>query len=288
MRQALLNYGVLLLPFVVLQPGHGQSAAWLERYQSRVARTQAQQPRWVTPVVTVTPRLEQEWRTDFSRQRNAAGSNVWSLGTGRGPETIPFGPVQITIGLPPFLLRDAPNAREGFGDMSFLMKYRLFSRNEQHGNAIVTAFLAASVPTGKNGNGLCCATVTPTLALGKGWGRWDVVSTTGGLLPITNAAGLGHPVQWNVTGQYHVGDKGFARFLWPELESNTTFFVGGANDGKVQSFVTPGLVLGRVPLHLHTGGGREGTFVIGFADQIATTHFHTSNHNPVITVRISF
>lgn len=283
------TYGsVLLLLVLAVHTSSAQSASWLERYQSRVAKTQSEQPRWVTPVVTVTPRLEQEWRTDFSRQRNPSGYDTWSLGTGRGPETIPFGPVQITFGLPPYLLHSAPGTREGFGDVSFLMKYRLFARNEQHGNAIVSLFLGATIPTGKNNNGLCCATVTPTLALGKGWGRWDVVSTTGGLLPITNAAGIGHAVQQNATIQYRFADTGFAHFLWPEVESNTTVFVGGPNDGKVQSFVTPGLVLGRLPLHLHTGGGREASFVIGFAEQIAVTRFHPSNHNPVITVRVPF
>jgi len=56
--------------------------------------------------------------------------------------------------------------------MSFLAKGRLYSRNEEHGNAIVTVFLAGSVPSGKNGNGSCCAVVTPTLAAGKGFGQF--------------------------------------------------------------------------------------------------------------------
>jgi hypothetical protein len=37
-------------------------------WQDRVNRTQAEQSRWVTPLVTVTPRLELEFRTDFTRQ----------------------------------------------------------------------------------------------------------------------------------------------------------------------------------------------------------------------------
>jgi hypothetical protein len=33
-----------------------------------VERTQAQQPRWITPLATVTPRLEQEFRFDVFSQ----------------------------------------------------------------------------------------------------------------------------------------------------------------------------------------------------------------------------
>ena len=280
--------GLVFLLSACFARAGAQSTSVLERYQERVAKTQAGQPRWVTPLVTVTPRLEQEWRTDFVRPRNAQGFDTWSFGGTRGPETIPFGPVQMTFGLPPFFVHTAPGQRDGFGDVSFLLKYRIFARNEQHGNGIVTVFLGASVPTGKQNNGLCCATITPTLALGKGWGRWDLVSTTGGLLPVTNSAGIGHAINWNVTLQYHVAEQGVARFFWPEIESNTTFFQGGANDDHVQNFITPGLLIGRLPLHLHTGGGREAALALGLGEQIATTRFHTYNHAPVLTLRIPF
>ena len=34
-----------------------------------------------------------------------------------------------------------------------------------------------------------------------------------------------------------------AKYLWPEVEFNSTWFKGGANDGKNQTFATPGLAL---------------------------------------------
>ncbi len=46
-------------------------STFIERYQARVSATQAEQPHWITPLVTVTPRLEQEIRTDFVHQYNA-------------------------------------------------------------------------------------------------------------------------------------------------------------------------------------------------------------------------
>jgi hypothetical protein len=39
-----------------------------------VSASQEAQPHWMTPLVTVTPRLEQELRWDFYDQQNGAGS----------------------------------------------------------------------------------------------------------------------------------------------------------------------------------------------------------------------
>jgi hypothetical protein len=44
--------------------------SWLDM----VSATQAAQPNWMTPLVTVTPRLEQELRSDFYGQQNGTGS----------------------------------------------------------------------------------------------------------------------------------------------------------------------------------------------------------------------
>ena len=70
--------------------------------------------------------------------------------------------------------------------------------------------------------------------------------------------------------------------IWPEVELNSSFFQDGKNDGKKQTFVTPGLVLGR--FHL---GGPVG-FTVGGGFQIAATHFHTSNHNGILSLRFPF
>jgi hypothetical protein len=49
--------------------------------------------------------------------------------------------------VPPFFNR-SNGEQDGFGDMSFLAKGRIYSRNEEHGNSIVTVFFAGSIPTG--------------------------------------------------------------------------------------------------------------------------------------------
>ena len=45
--------------------------SWL----NMVTASQAEQPSWMTPLVTVTPRLEQEVRWDFYDQQNAPANS---------------------------------------------------------------------------------------------------------------------------------------------------------------------------------------------------------------------
>jgi hypothetical protein len=265
------------------------SGSWIDRYQARVTATQNEQPHWITPLVTVTPRLEQEVRADFVRQTNAKRFDTWNYGNSKGLELIPERHIELIFNVPPFFAHSQPGVKDGFGDVSFLMKYRIFSRNEESGNAIVTAFLAASVPTGKDANGSCCAVVTPTLAGGKGWGLLALTSTLGGSLPVTNVKGLGHTTAWNNTVQYRLAKTGLARLFWPEVEFNTSFYSGGSNDGKIATFGTPGIIIGRIPLS-HDASGKPGRLglTFGVGEQIALTHFHTYNHGIILTGRVPF
>jgi hypothetical protein len=261
---------------------------FLERYQARVSATQAEQPHWVTPLVTVTPRLEQEIRADFVHQYSTKRFSVWNYGNGKGLELIPERHTEIIINIPPFYNR-SNGASDGFGDISFLGKYRFYARNEEHGSAIITAFLAGSIPTGKNGNGSCCSVVTPTLAVGKGFGQFAFTSTAGGSLPVTNAQGLGHTITWNNVAQYRIAKSGAARCFWPEVELNSAFYKGGATDGDIAVFATPGLIVGRIPLS-HDAKGKLGRMglTFGIGEQIAVSHYHPNNHSTVITLRLPF
>lgn len=285
-------FPLLTLVFASTAAGAQQVSAFgnfIANYQKRVTATQAEQPHWITPLVLVTPRLEQEVRSDFVRQVTPKGYSTWHLGNGKGLEFIPERHTEIIVNVPSFIDHTAPGARDGFGDFSVLMKERLFARDEEHGNAIITAFLAGSLPTGKNGNGSCCAIVTPTLAVGKGWGLLALTSTAGGSLPVSNAKGLGHAISWNNAVQYRLGHEGVRRLFWPELEFNSTFLKGGPTDGRTVTYATPGLVVGRIPLRRSSSDApsRLG-LTCGVGEQIAVTHYHTTNHNLIFTLRMPF
>jgi hypothetical protein len=267
----------LVIAFLPATRGSAQNGffgTWLER----VSETQAQQPHWITPVVTVTPRLEQEFRFDIFRQQTPSGHDLVNLGGGKGLEIIPTAHTEIIIAAPPpYVLHNNPAMRDGFGDQSFLLKYRLLSANEQNGNYILTLFLGASIPTGTYKNGAAAAVVTPTIAAGKGFGRFSVQSTLGVGLPVDSQDILGHPIAWNTALQYHLH-----RFFWPELEINSTFFEGGTHDGEKQTFLTPGFVIGRIPIHNRVG------LTLGSGMQIAASRFHLYDHNLIFTARLPF
>ncbi len=276
LRILFLFYFFLLLPALSVAQTQKQNT-FVSKWLRSVSRTQSEQPHWVTPIVLVTPRLEQEFRADFVRQLVAGGHQNWVYDNGKGLELIPARHIELLFNLPPFLQHTAAKTPDGLGDVSFLMKYRILAANEKHGNYIFTAFLGGSVPTGTYKNGVNSAQLLPSLGGGKGWGRFDLESTLGGTLPVDSTKVVGRSVVWNSVAQYHVG-----KFFWPEVESNATYFYGGPHDGKAQNFLTPGLMLGRFPVHNRVG------ITFGAGMQIATSHDPLYNHALILTGRIPF
>lgn len=254
----------------------GQTS-WTARWLANVTETQSMQPHWITPIVLVTPRLEQEFRADFVRHLLPDRAHTWNYDNGKGLEFIPQSHIEMLINVPPYI-RHSPNvATNGLGDASFMMKYRILSANEHDGNYILTAFFGGNATTGTYKNGARSSLLTPTLAGGKGWGRFDVESTLGGTLPVDSVATVGRTIVWNSVAQEHVG-----RYFWPEIEANSTFYKGGEHDGKKQVFVTPGLVAGRFPIHNRIG------LTLGIGMQIAATRYHSYNHALIFSTRLPF
>src|SRR5450631_2175717 len=129
------------------------------------------QPHWMTPLVTVTPRLEQEYRWDQSWQARKGGVNFDNFDNGKGLEVIPTANTELIIGVPAYEVKKTANGKiDGWADETMLAKYRFVAANEESGNYIVTGFLGYSFPTGSAaftpGKGI----ITPTIAAGKGWG----------------------------------------------------------------------------------------------------------------------
>ena len=247
---------------------------WFERSD----KTKQEQPHWITPLATTTPRLDQEFHYDVSWQQAKPGTNyAVNVGNSKGLELIPSEKIQINAAVLPYIVHNNPTAQDGFGDFRMLIKYRLLSANETNGNYIVTAFLDLTAPTGQHGNGQTNTILTPVIGYGKGFGHFDMQGTLGVALPTSNESTAGRTYMWNNAFQYEL-----LRRLWPEVEVNATFFQDGKNDGKKQVLITPGLVFGRLPLTTRLG------LSLGAGVQIAASEFYTTQHNFIVSVRLSF
>jgi len=254
----------------------------------RVTRIQSEQPHWVTPLVTVTPRLEEEFRYDQFWQSQPHGVTADNFGGGKGLELIPFQNVELILGVPAWIAHNGAiqhaNKKkhtkppsDGWVDETFLIKYRIVSANEENGNYIVTAFMGFSAPTGDDGNSNHHGIFTPTIAMGKGFGDFAVQTTAGIALPDGGLQRIGMPVGWNTAFQYRI-----FKFFWPEFEANYTWWPNGEREGETQVYLTPGLVIRRIPIHDRVG------LTLGAGYQVAVTNHPAYNHNVVFSARVSF
>jgi hypothetical protein len=252
-------------------------SGWVRAWMRIAAKARASQPHFVAPIVTTHVMLVQQFRYDVSWQQDPSGATMTSnYGSSRGLEIIPSSRLEIGI-FPPSYIVHQTNAPDGFSDLSYQVKFRAFSRTEGEGDYFVGLFLGGSVPTGSVPNGLAHAVLAPTFAAAKGVGPWDIQSTIGATLPTSGTNVLGRAVLFNTAVDYRIKGK-----IWPMLEQNSTFWVDGPLNGHKQVFLTPGLVLGSVPLAgtLHLG--------IGFGVQIAVTPFHQYNHRWIFSIRFPF
>jgi hypothetical protein len=255
---------------------------FFERWQARASQTQAKQPSWSVPLVAPYPMLIQVFRSDFTRQITPTGTSTWNYGASRGLNLIPGFNSEFDFYYPPYIQHNSPTAKDGFGDVGFLYKYRILSANEKQGNYLLSAQLTATIPTGSYSNGSTDASVSPSLLAGKGFGKFDVISSLGGTLPTGDTVKLGRTIAWNTTAQYHLG-----KYVWPELEANATYFFAGKNDGKMQNFLTPGITTSKFKFRPRDARSRMG-LAVGAGMQIATSQFHTYNHGLVFTGRFIF
>jgi hypothetical protein len=286
MRKLPLSLIILLATTSLHAQGGSASAAlsgFFKQWEARASATQAKQPGWAVPLVTTYTGLIQVARTDIVRQVAPSLTDTWNFDNSKGLNLVPWANTEVAFNLPPYIQHNS-TAVNGFGDVSFLGKYRIASGNAQHGSYTLSAWVLATIPTGSYKNGSTDASVAPTLGAGKGFGKFDVQSTLGATLPTGNPAitTAGRPVVWNTVAQYRVG-----KLFWPEIESNATFYKGGTNDGKTQEFLTPGLIVGKCALRPSDPKSRPG-LAFGAGMQIAASRFHSYNHGLVMTARWIF
>jgi hypothetical protein len=272
--------------------------SWLDM----VSASQAAQPSWMTPLVTVTPRLEQEFRWDVYHQQNGLGTqgngqNFVNYGGPGGTriELIPAYNWEVILAAPPYMTATGPRGTaQGLGDWpAFLIKYRFISANKDNGDYIVTAFFQMSDPLGTGAaisNNVLVA--QPTLAFGKGWGDFDIQSTISQQYPVSSigpqpkgatvVGNFGDPILWNTTFQYHL-----FQYFWPQVEVNYEFWPNGIHAGLNQVLLTPGLILGRFKIGQDTPT-RPINLIIGAGYQVAVTPNPVIQNNFVGTFRITF
>jgi len=265
------------------QASAGQPAApqtFKERFFAHNYAMTKLQPGFATPLVEADPRLVQYYRFSFSNEYTAAKTQTVSYGNVRGGGIIAWNRVEFDV-LPPQYIQHNSTAADGFGDTAVSAKVRIVSGNAQNGNYILSAMVGHSFATGSAKNGALTDCWNPTLAGGIGFLKhFALESTLGGSMPTGKIATQGRSIAWNSLVQDQLNSH-----VRLELENNSTFFVGGSRDGKMQNFITPAVFyIARSkewkPTHpfLIFDGGM----------QIATSGFHTYNHNLISEMRIIF
>jgi len=251
-----------------------------ERFRGHNQSMTAQQPAWMGPLIQTDSRLTQSARLSFSNSYTSNGTQTVNYGNYHTVGLIAEDRVQFNFMAPPYVQNNSAGHRDGFGDMMAEMKYRIASGNAGHGNFAVTAMVCESLPTGSYQNGAPTAVYYPTLAAGKMWGRFDVQTTLGGTMPTGKIAAQGRSIEWNTTGQVLAGAH-----LWIDVEDNAIYNYGGPVDGKTENFVTPAAFY---VVRRKAWKATHPVFVPGMGMQIATSRFHTFNHNLIPEVRVLF
>jgi hypothetical protein len=261
-------------------------STFVDAWTATVQAAQASQPSWITPLATTTPRLEQEFRYDQDFETLIKGKGAIDVyGGGKGLEIIPTEQTEVIITMPPYQVRTGTEPSSGLNDWpGILVKYRILSGNAKSGDYIVSVFAQYGLPTGAlvltNHNDV----FTPTLAAGKGFGDFDLQATIGEAIPIHDNSSSGRSIPSNITAQYHI-----SRLLWPEIEVNRTDWIGGQRGARTQTYITPGLIVGRIVLN------NRSKLIVGAGYQTAVSRVYgpgpvtpTFNHNWLLSARVTF
>jgi hypothetical protein len=260
--------------------------AFVDSWTATVQAAQASQPSWITPLATTTPRLEQEFRFDQDFETLIKGKGAIDVyGGGKGLEIIPTEHTEVIITIPPYQVRTGTEPSSGLNDWpGILLKYRIISANAKSGDYIVSVFAQYGLPTGALVLTSHNDVFTPTLAVGKGLGDFDIQATIGEAIPVHDNSGAGRSIPTNITAQYHISP-----LLWPEIEINRTDWIGGQRGARTQTYITPGLIIGRIVLN------KRSKLIIGAGYQTAVSRVYgpgpitpTFNHNWLISERVTF
>lgn len=276
-RMFVVCVGVVVITLSSL--GNAQSG--FRHFHDHNGEVKALQPAWVTPMVGTTPLLGQFVREEFVRQKMPGGNEVWNIGNNKGLSLILTPRIETDLSIPNYVVHGSAPGADGVGDFCFTTRYRIASGNRERGNYSIAAIVSQTWSTGLEKNGAVTWTRGVTMAGGKAFGRFAALGSVGATIPATSGlATIGRPVSTNSAFEMHMTTK-----VWAQVESNSTFYNGGSHDGKVQTYVTPGIFL--VPLRPWNQKSKS-YILVGVGMQFATTHYHASDHNLMIDTKIYF
>jgi len=263
---ALLTVGVTGLP-----------AQSFSEHNSAMAKLQ---PAFITPLVAPDPRLIQYARFSVSHEYNAEGAETVNYGNGRGVGVIAGNRFEFDFVPPPYIQHNSA-AVDGFGDTSVLAKLRIASGDAESGNFDIAAVLSHCFATGSYKNGAATDSYSPAITAGFAFRRrFDVMTSLGGTLPAGKIYLQGRSITWNTLAQAHATPH-----VWFEVENNSTFYFAGSHDGKMQNFVTPATFY---VVRQKSWRPAHPFFIVDGGMQVATSGFHTYNHNLITEARVLF
>ena len=258
---------------------------YFSSWDSRVKYAQDTQPNWISPLATASARLGQNFRFDLNRQYLSNGSVVNVYGSGRGLQLIPAHNVEIDFPLPAYQVRQGVKPASGLNDWpGILIKYRILSSTKKNENYVISILAQYGVPTGAlvytNQNHV----FKPTLAAGKAWGNLVIQAALAESIPLNDHSNSGISVISNLAIQYHVSE-----LFWPEIEFNKTDWVRGNRANRSQTFLTTGIVIGKIVLN------KRSKFTVGLGYQTAVSQYYAQtpstplfNHNWILSTRTTF
>lgn len=253
--------------------------SFYQRIRAGNTAMSAAQPSWMAPLIQSDARLGQAIRLSVSNAE-IAGNHVLNYGNGHGISMLVGHRFQVDLNPPSFFRNHSAGSPDGFGNAATQLKYRIISGNSEHGNFAVSAVLYHAFEPRIHQNLLYTSFYAPYLNVGKGFGRFAVISNVGGFLPTGKIALQGRAIEWNTTAQFHATAR-----TWFDVENNTAFFHAGPFDGRTQNFVTPAAF---VAIKRRDWKPQHSFVVLGAGEQIATSSFHYYDHNVITEMRVVF
>jgi len=281
MKRLGFNSTVLILFILISGSDHRLPAqqTFAERFTAHNRSMSSKQPAFITPLVAADPRIVQYTKFSVSHQYTSTGTETVNYGNGRGTGIIVGDRFEFDFIAPPYIQHNSA-ADDGFGDTAILGKLRIASAGADGGNYDVALILGHCFATGSHKNGAVTDSFSPALAAGYAFHHFNVISSLGGTLPSGKIAAQGRSIAWNTVSQAHIKPH-----VWFEVENNAAFFVGGSHDGKMQNFVTPAAFY---VIRRKNWKPKHPTYIVNGGMQIATSGFHTYNHNLITELRMLF